>query len=229
MKPTASDFIREQINAAIPGKFKNLTEFAATARVNQGTFSEFVKGRRQGLNLETAWKVFDALGLELGQKAGSTVRHLGAHAPKIVASEGDKLVDVYSVVGAGPGWEIVEVEPIKSIRVPLSFSAQSSFAAVVDGDSMSPTLQRGSVVGILVDAPFTSNEIYAVRPPDEGVSIKRVIRDHQRDGYVLRSDNEDKSRYGDVFIPAAGSHGYITVRPHSRKASTTGVICPSES
>lgn len=69
------------------------------------------------------------------------------------------------------------------------------------GDSMFPTLKNGSAVGVKKDEQFVNSEIYAVSPPEGGMSVKRVIRDYQRDGFILRSDNPDKGRYEDVFIP----------------------------
>lgn len=142
----------------------------------------------------------------------STIQHMGAHSPKIVISEGDALVDVYAVAGAGQGWELIEIDPIKSIHAPLSFVAQASFALLVRGDSMFPTLKNGSVVGIRRDEPFVNSEIYAVNPPEGGVSVKRVVRDYQRGGVILRSDNEDKNRYEDVFIPEAMTEGLLVGR-----------------
>lgn len=202
MKKDAADLLRARVSAAIPQKFKHISDVAEKAGIHQGNFSDFMNGKRKSVNLETAWKLFTVLGPS-DDVSAATIQRMGAHSPKIVVSEDDKLIDVYHVAGAGPGWEIVEVEPITSIRVPISFSAQASFAVVVEGDSMNPTLQRGSVVGVREGVPFYSNEIYAVRPPDEGMSVKRVIRDHQRNGYILRSDNPNKDSYADVFIPAA--------------------------
>ena len=66
---------------------------------------------------------------------------------------------------------------------------------------MSPTLKSGSIVGVRRDEPFMNSEIYAITPPEGGLSVKRVVYDYQREGCILRSDNPDKGRYEDVFIP----------------------------
>ena len=87
------------------------------------------------------------------------IQRMGKRAPKIVASENDKLVDIYAIAGAGQAWEIVEVDPIKSVDIPLSFVKQISFALLVQGESMHPTLKNGCVVGVKHEDPFVSNEI----------------------------------------------------------------------
>ena len=198
----AAHFFREQVRAAIPKKFKHETELAAKAGISQSSLNLFMNGKRDGMELDTIWKLIDALGLEISPKEKPTIQRTGAHSPKIVIWEGEdgKLIDVYQVAGAGQAWEIVEVEPLKSIQAPLSFAAQISFALLVKGDSTHPTLKSGCVVGVKQDESFISNEIFAVNPPDEGLSVKRVVRDYERDGYILRSDNV---HYKDTFVPKA--------------------------
>lgn len=68
------------------------------------------------------------------------------------------------------------------------------------GESMEPYIMEGDVV--LIDVSDTSprdRQVYAIRRPDGGVSIKRLI--HQMaGGWVIRSDNPDKARFGDETL-----------------------------
>ena len=55
---------------------------------------------------------------------------------------------------------------------------------------------------VLIDVSETSprdRQVYAIRRPDGGVSIKRLI--HQMaGGWVIRSDNPDKARFADESL-----------------------------
>lgn len=64
-------------------------------------------------------------------------------------------------------------------------------ALFAKGDSMTPSIQGGSLVAIdIQDRNEIKNyKIYAVEIPDEGVTIKRIYQD--KDNLVLLADNRD--------------------------------------
>ena len=75
---------------------------------------------------------------------------------------------------------------------------QCDSALLVKGDSMAWTIKSGGVVGVIRrNFDFVSGEVYAVRLPYEGLSIKRVIVDAANGEYIIRSDNPDKEKYPD--------------------------------
>lgn len=66
-----------------------------------------------------------------------------------------------------------------------------------DGMSMEPTINNGDV--LLVDTSQIepkSRCVYAIRRPDNSISVKRLIRS-TTSGWLIRSDNEDKRKYPD--------------------------------
>lgn len=198
----ATTFLKEQIGKAIPHRFRNISELADKAGVNQPNLTELMNGKRKSMNLETAWKIMHALGLEVAPSSEvATIRNMGKNAAIVPAEvEGALSLNVYAVTGAGVAWEIQESSPIFSITAPPSYAQQSKFALLVDGESMYPTIKNGAVVGIDDDARFRQNEIFAVSIPYEGLTIKRVAIDHETNQYVLRSDNPDKEKYDDIRI-----------------------------
>lgn len=193
-------FLKDRIMAAIPDKFGSVSELAEKAGVNQPNLSELMKGNRKSLKLETAWKIMQALDIKFVE-GDATIRRIEDNAPVVSATgEGMVPIDVFAVAGAGPAWSIQESEPVYSITAPPAFAQQLTFALLVDGESMYPTIKNGSVVGITNDSHFRQNEIFAVSIPYEGMAIKRVAIDHETGHYVLRSDNPDKEKYNDVRI-----------------------------
>ena len=69
---------------------------------------------------------------------------------------------------------------------------------------MAGTVRNGGVVGIVRwNFDFASGEVYAVRLPYEGVSIKRIIVDDATGEYIIRSDNPDKEKYPDRRLSIA--------------------------
>ena len=94
------EHIKNQIREAIPNKFKNLTELAAKAGVNQPNLSQFMDGKRASMKLETAWKILNTLHDQGRLKM--IIRRTGDLSPVDVV-EGPDLVaiPVYEEAGAG--------------------------------------------------------------------------------------------------------------------------------
>lgn len=83
---------------------------------------------------------------------------------------------------------------------------QHLFVIYATGSSMEPFIFDGDVV--LFDSSDTEprdRQVYAIRRPDGGVSIKRMAQ--QISGsWLIRSDNSDKARYPDEEVSAASMH-----------------------
>lgn len=65
------------------------------------------------------------------------------------------------------------------------------------GHSMEPTINDGDV--LLVDESKTEpkdGQVFAMQSVDKGTIVKRLIKS-DFDGWIIRSDNPDKTRYGD--------------------------------
>lgn len=190
----ASNFLREQINLAIPGRVKNVTELADKAGINQPNLSEFVNGNRKSMNLETAWKILSVLGLEVRPKQEEILPGI-QNLP-----EGLTPLPVYAVAGAGPAWDDEEIEPKFYIAVPKQYITKRISTLLVSGESMSPTILDNAVVGVNRDsAEIIQGKIYAVRLPYEGIVVKRIYLDHAKKCFILRSDNKN-GEFPDIEI-----------------------------
>ena len=146
-------------------------------------------------------RYIDVLGLDIQDylPKSATIRRPAPNAPVEKAdADGSVTIHVYALAGAGPAFDLEENDPLATIRVPLEYAMQCDSALLVKGDSMAWTIKSGGVVGVIRrNFDFVSGEVYAVRLPYEGLSIKRVIVDAASGEYVIRSDNPDKEKYPD--------------------------------
>ena len=190
-----------------PSGEKGMTLDAIAEKVgagNKSTIAGWIKEERGGKDIAfpDMFRYLENLGFNIHDFLPTpTIRRLGPLSPKVNAEAGETAtVNVYALAGAGPAHELIESEPICSIKAPVSFAASADYALKVDGESMYPTIKKGAVVGVSSDKQFRQNEIFAVNIPYEGVTIKRVSIDHVHGEYVLRSDNPDKEKYSDFRI-----------------------------
>lgn len=146
-------------------------------------------------------RYIDVLGLDIQDylPKSATIRRPAPNAPVEKAdADGSVTIHVYALAGAGPAFDLEENDPLATIRVPLEYAMQCDSALLVKGDSMAWTIKSGGVVGVIRrNFDFVSGEVYAVRLPYEGLSIKRVIVDVANGEYIIRSDNPDKEKYPD--------------------------------
>ena len=146
-------------------------------------------------------RYIDVLGLDIRDylPKSATIRRPAPNAPVEKAdADGSVTIHVYALAGAGPAFDLEENDPLATIRVPLEYAMQCDSALLVKGDSMAWTIKSGGVVGVIRrNFDFVSGEVYAVRLPYEGLSIKRVIVDAASGEYIIRSDNPDKEKYPD--------------------------------
>lgn len=84
----------------------------------------------------------------------------------------------------------------------LSLKEGTSCVIYAEGSSMEPTISDGDV--LLIDRASTeprSGKVYAIHRPDGSVSVKRLVQTFAG-GWVVRSDNPDKTLYPDEPISA---------------------------
>ncbi|OLU22974.1 Repressor protein CI [Pseudomonas sp. PA15(2017)] len=88
----------------------------------------------------------------------------------------------------------------------MSAKPENLFVIYAEGDSMEPYIFDGDVVLFDVsDTDPRDRQAYAIRRPDGGISIKRIIQ--QLSGaWLIRSDNADKLAYPDEPVSPAVLH-----------------------
>lgn len=196
-KSEAYLFLKNEINKAIPSKFKTVLELANESGVHQGNLSSFLNGKRDGLNFETAYKILQTLNIPIGeQKQKATIKRIEKNAPleEIQENNTDLVkINIYQITGAGNPFDLQENEPITSIFINANYAEQSDLALLVNGDSMYPTIKNNAIVGISINKNFQPNEIFAINHPIGGVTIKRVSIKEK--SYIIRSDNPNKELY----------------------------------
>ena len=83
---------------------------------------------------------------------------------------------------------------------------QHLFVIYASGSSMEPYIFEGDVV--LFDSADTTprdRQVYAIRRPDGSLSIKRLSQQISGN-WLIRSDNQDKTRYPDEEVSPASMH-----------------------
>lgn len=191
-------YLRTAITELKGKKYSTLSELAQKAQVSQGNLSSFMKpegdpGRRENMTFDSAWKILTALGLSFPciENGSATIRRPGSNAPtEMVEGEALPTVPVYGTAGAGAATELFTGEPETLIQVLPQYNLPDVAAFCVDGDSMEPTIMKGSYVGVV---PFSGNisegGIYLVNMPPFGRVIKR-IRMGASGSIELHSDNK---------------------------------------
>lgn len=106
----------------------------------------------------------------------ATIKRINENAPYEYV-EGDSLhhIPVYGYTGAGGEVELIENEPIAIISILPQYNILNMYPLKVDGDSMYPTIPKGSYVGVV---PYSGNlqegGVYLIERKDLGRMIKRI-------------------------------------------------------
>ena len=199
---------KDRIKAA--RKHAKLTQpkLAAIVGVTQATISELETGKSQSSSNTSAIAAacgVNALWLERG--IGSMLDQEASETD----SPSDKdyaLIPQYTALGAcgGDGYlnDHAEIKGGLAFKrdwlAKMKARPENLNVIYASGESMEPYIMEGDVV--LIDVSQTSprdRQVYAIRRPDGGVSIKRLI--HQMaGGWVIRSDNPDKARFADESL-----------------------------
>ena len=207
------EFLKNEIEKAIPSKFKNPKELADYVGIQQSNLSRFLNGKRAGMNFETAYKILEALGLDfnnISQESIPTIKRIETFSPAEKV-EGDhlKVVDICSLAGAGNEIDYDSFEPVSSIKILPAYYHQKLKVIRIVGNSMSPTIEDNSYVGVIPCEPeLYLGKIYLVNNPPFGLMVKRVFTSEQRE-IVLRSDNKD---HEDIIISNQGYEDIIIGR-----------------
>lgn len=101
------------------------------------------------------------------------------------------VVNVHSMQSESETHEGYEPKSIGKLNVPRSLAPSSILVVKVEGSSMEPYIRRGAYVGIDQSKKnVVSGEIFGVFVPYEGLLLKRVFLDADRERIVLRSENQ---------------------------------------
>lgn len=184
---------------------------------NRSLVSEWLQGNRKAENASFAsfMNYLERLGLDYREffPPAPLIKRIEVNAP-VEKVQGNDLQElgVYSVAGAGTPIDVAELTPLFTVFAPPDYLRKADFAIVIDGHSMEPLISHGAVVGIKKDAPFVANELYAARIPYEGMVVKRVGVDMEKDEFIFKSQNPDKGSYPDYRIGINEGEGIIIGR-----------------
>ncbi len=186
------------------GRFKSLNELSTFLGLTETTKSKLynVLNKDMSAGYKTICEWFDKLEiplLSLGQSNEDTtydksdiptITRIGENAP-IDYVEGTNLhkIPVYGFTGAGGEVELIENEPIAIISILPQYNFANMYSLKVDGDSMHPTIPKGSYVGVTpYNGTMQEGGVYVVERPYLGRMIKR-IKMNEEGGLSLFSDN----------------------------------------
>jgi len=167
--------------------------------VTQGAVAHWLGGRREP-DLATINKVLGFLGLPM-LSVGDQSQAEEKEAP---SDKEYALIPQYSAKGkCGDGYLNDHVEVSGGLAFKRDWLArmkarpENLFVIYADGDSMEPYIFEGDVVMFdKSDLTIRDRKVYAIRRPDGGVSIKRIIQ-QVSGAWLIRSDNPDKLAYPD--------------------------------
>lgn len=187
----SDDFLRNAIQQYKGIAFKNYTELADKAGVNQGNLSNFMKPdgdpkQRKNITFESAWKILTFLGYD-----PFLMKKVQSNAEPKIATHNEQLLNVPVIgeTGAGDEIELFDASPDFWISVPPQFFHKGIVAFRVRGDSMEPKIRMGSYVGVLpFDGNLQEGGIYLINIEPFGRVIKRVYTD-ENGNIVLASEN----------------------------------------
>lgn len=79
---------------------------------------------------------------------------------------------------------------VARLNVPQSFVMPGLLVLRVDFAGMEPFIRKGAYLGVNTEEKrVSSGELYALRLPYEGLTVKRVFVDAQNEGLLLRSED----------------------------------------
>ena len=169
---------------------------ARRAGIAQQHLSAIVTGKTKTPSLRNVGALVDAMGPDA---FFPVIKRTGSHSPvEQVRGSGLPTVPVFGSTGAGEPQEFWTQEPEREIEVLPQYAKPGMVALKVDGDSMEPTILRGSYVGIApLNGGISEGGIYLVHVPPFGRVIKR-IRMGEGESIELVSDNR---KYPPKHIP----------------------------
>lgn len=176
--------------------------------VTQGAVAHWLGGRREP-DIATINKVLGFLGLPSLSVGDQQI----SKEPSAPSEKDYALIPQYSAKGdCGDGYLNDHVE----VRGGLAFKRdwlsrmnarpENLFVIYAEGESMEPYIFEGDVVLFdKSDLTIRDRKVYAIRRPDGGISIKRIVQ--QISGaWIIRSDNPDKLAYPDEPVSESVLH-----------------------
>jgi len=201
----------QRITKAISASGKQKQQIAKECGVSNASVSQWLSGDSKSLRPENLYALakatgFCAMWLAIGEGPERPEdSEEGAPAQKDYA-----LIKQYDArASAGEGFHNGHVEVREGLVFKRSWLRRSgvkpeSLSVIyAEGSSMEPTIADGDV--ILIDGDDRqprSGRVYAFVRPDGSVSVKRLIQQITSD-WIIRSDNQDKTRYPDEVIHPA--------------------------
>ena len=164
--------------------------FAETAGLQQSALSKIISGQTKDPGLESVGRIMDALDSDELTRLLPTMHRLGVNSP-VEAVQGEDLprVPVLGSAGAGEPHEFWTAEPVSMLEVLPQYAKPRLAALTVEGESMEPTIKRGSIVGVVPpDGDLMEGGVYLVDIPPFGRVIKR-LKIGDEDTLELISDN----------------------------------------
>lgn len=172
---------------------------------SRGAVSLWLSGGRKAENTSfpNMLRYLERLGIDYADylPAQPKIRRAFPSSPvENVSGTGLQTVPVYTVAGAGPAVVVSELEPLFTVTAPPDYFRRSDYAIVIDGHSMEPLIPHGAIVGVKLNSPFVANELYLAQIPYEGLVVKRVGVDREKNEFVFKSINPDKEAYPDFRL-----------------------------
>lgn len=165
------------------------SSFASACGVSQQNLSRIVTGETgaKGPGLKIVSAIVDALGPEV---FFPVIKRTGTNSPvEQVKGSGLPTVPVFGSTGAGEPCEFWSQEPERQIEVLPQYAKPNCVALRVEGDSMEPTILKGSYVGVVpLSGSISEGGIYLVHVAPFGRLIKR-LRMGEDGSIELVSDN----------------------------------------
>jgi len=211
----------ERIARAITLSGKKKKQIAEECGVSPSAVTQWLTGESKSLRPESIFALAKATGfsarwLALGDGPERTDEPAaGSSEEQRSPSEDDyALIPQYTAKGSsGNGYlnDHVEIKGGLAFKrdwlCRMGLKPDNLRVAYNHGDSNWPTLTDGEVVLLDVAAVEPANgKMFALLDPDGEVIFKRLIRDITG-GWLIRSDNDNKTRYPDMPISDEGIRG----------------------
>lgn len=102
-----------------------------------------------------------------------------------------KVVTYYAMAGGTTEEGNWKPKAAGKLAIPKSFDRKSLLVVRMDGSGMEPIIRRGAYVGLDRDqTSVLSGEVYGVLLPIEGLVIRRVFLEAEKNRFVLRAENQ---------------------------------------
>lgn len=193
------DRIRHATNA------RTQTELAAVLEIRQSSISD--AKRRDSVPADWYMKLFEKFGLNPDWVKGGTgpmyLRVNQVYSPVNDSPDGlheepafyadpvaiSKLSPVYSTVCSFEEGKKPELQQIGRIALPQHYVGPDLMVFRIESDSFAPLVVRGAYTGVDTSRKHpVSGDIYAVYMPHEGVALKRLFLDGDKNRFLLQTE-----------------------------------------